>query len=335
MAPGRIHTDDERAELLRRAEFLWKRGEGTVREIAKRLDISSATLFRWRSLVDQSEREDAIPVHRKRHPNDWATNAIAVLTSADAPAATKFERLEATLKFACWLRWPADIVFQTTALPVFLLAYVRGTSSAKSMVEVEPALQKLFLESLSLDELYGALTLQIDIPGFDILGFDNKPFYDHDLLAWVVQFFLWYRAPSLDRRGAASLGKALHAIRRGGFKYSWNTTRPTFRKLWKLSAAAAPFYYVESFHSPLHWILDPSASDFVESIQEILAQPEEVRRYFQRSAWVIKKVHSRRAEQRIQFPIIPPSVRPEPVPEVALDPKIETLMRDYKSGEDR
>ncbi|MDN3570167.1 hypothetical protein [Methylobacterium longum] len=234
--------------------------------------------------------------------------------------------LEALFKFIAWLRWPTVPGDHPAAITACIVSYLTQDSTAQTLDELPPADLTLALRHIRVDVLrricsFDALTLPI----FDVWEWDGHPYSHLDLVSDVAWFLIAYE-PTTDRaRDTASLDKAFRVMQGNGFKYKWKMSKRTFTALWLKLGPAAPFHYIERYHPGLEFSIDPAQPGFAAAVDEIFAQPDELRLYIARCCGVIALLRQRldpRSLQAVSFPNFPPgfaaeAISPPPLPKGA------------------
>lgn len=329
----RVRTKSEIQRVLAKAKAMLAQG-ATMEVVSRELGVPSSSLYRWRARAATIESAKH-PPYKVRDPNEWANASIAFFCR-EHPPRDQVRSLDAAFKFASWLRWPRNVGHQNAGLAFYLLSYFRRTQpTATNLFEIAPELARLFLESVSIEELRCVFDIDLDLPAFHLPeGIYGHKFDDYDVFASITRLLLWY--PNLDnnRQKDVSIRKALFVLQEGGFRHAWPISRSRFNKIWGHAAPAAPFYYIDRFHSRFSWIFDPYATDFIESVDEIISSPREAQKYLLRSCWVIEQLKRRAVLSEVAFPEFP-QMPSEPVGPVQLERELLTLMKGYDSGSDR
>jgi len=258
--------------------------------------------------------------------------AIARLSDDADSDRTSF--LEALFKLVAWLRWPTKPHDHPAAIMACVVTYLHQKSLADTIDQLEQKDQKLLFRNVRLDTLKRVCSDDLfSLPSFSQWKLEGQPHSDLDWMAMVVWFLIAFEPKSERPRDAVSLSKAYFATQNNLFSYNWPVALRTFKSYWSLMGAASPFHYVERLHQGAKFTLDPSAQHFSDSVNDLINQPGEIRRYLARARWVIEQL-SARLDQRtlnaISFPPFPASLHPEPVSLPALSPDTAKVMARYR-----
>lgn len=327
--PAKRYSLEDRELILDRFEARYATGLPSD-EAAVGLGASMASIKRWRRGRD--------PMRGRIPPTLAQASSIdaAIIRLCDKSNLDQVSFLESLFKLMAWLRWPNKPHDHPAAIMVCVVNYLHQLNPMGTIDQIEPKYRELLFRHVRLDTL--SLICSDDVfslPSFLQWKHDEQPYTDLDWMAMVVWFLLAYEPRSDRQRDALSLGKAYFATQNGVFPYKWPIALRTFKSYWSISGAAAPFQYVERFHLGEEFTLDPSSSHFAESVNDLMKQPAEIRRYLARARWVIETLSARldkRSLDALRFPSFPTSLEAEPVAISALSPETSRIMARYRSA---
>lgn len=315
------YTAIQKRELLRELERAHLNGE-TIDAAARRLNVSAATIYRWKRQKPSSEvvaapRPDLLSVDE----------AIARLASSASEDSLKLR--EALFRFLVWLRWPTLPSDQQLGLLACVTSDLlqRGASTIQ---DLDGSSRELLLRHLDLEVLHGLGIGDLAFPFFEIWNIHQQPFDEHDVIANVVWFLIAYDTPTSQPWRSPSLKKAAFLLKENAFKHKWSVEYATFRRLWSENAPAAPFRYVERFHPGPDWRLDPADRSFYKDVDHILADREGLRLYFARCKWALEKLSQRlapKAFNAIRFPGFPPGLDSAALALPMIPPEVYAALR--------
>jgi hypothetical protein len=298
---SRRHSRAEQAEALKKAEALLKDGFSTA-WIARELGVSPASYFRWQrhaAMNDEALEHSSLP------PNALANSSIEHLLQ-DSSGPPRIDDFIAAFKFASWLRWPSQPRTQLTATAAYLICYIRRATGATYLMELDAPILEALARHVTLADLDNAYKSQLVAPNFDDWSYQrdftqaSQRFYDRDAIALIVHFLI---AKEHTRRSHRSSPR-------------WPVEDTYCRSTWRALAPAAPFLYVERFHSRLTWDLNPDDLDFLGPLSELFEDRAALHTFFANSLWVIERLRERldpRAAAIIDFPTFPSWLTPKPI----------------------
>ena len=277
----------------------------TVKAVAAKHGISTASIYRWQRQRDDIERA----INAETIAAQLDINSALKILSSDSQASVTLKR-EALFQFLVWIRWPTNRGFHTPALINCISTYLAEKFKFVSIKE---------LPSYEADVLLNYLTLDIAArlsspnaafnPDFEIVTNQKNRYDDRQFFAEVVSYLLTARDSHRGR--GPTLSRLQNLVEAGAFGPGWSMSPRTFENFWRSRAASFPFLYVEQYHSPFDWSLNPSDADFVQSVDEIVDALDGVRTYLGRVKWVIHELEQRldsRAVRHISFPNLPEQI---------------------------
>ena len=99
---------------------------------------------------------------------------------------------------------------------------------------------------------------------------------------------------------------------------------------------AAPFFYVEIYHSGLDWMLYPDSHLFVSKVDELTAAAAQFPTYFRRCKSVVsalKAAMPKGSGSPPWFPRFPTDLAEEPVQTAPLSKSIKNMLGGYRSAD--
>lgn len=290
-----------------------------VKDISAKHGISTASIYRWWRNRDEIELE--INENTINSNLDIGT-ALRLLSSyVQVPEASKREAL---FQFLVWIRWPSNRGFHTPALINCIASYLKQSHNVVAIKELPINEADVLLSYLTLDVAarFSSPNAAFN-PDFEIVTDRKSRYDDRQFFAEVVAYLLTTninyhgRQPTLDHLQSL--------VESGGFGPGWSMSPRTFEKFWRARVASFPFLYVEQYHSPFDWSLNPSDADFAQSVDEIVEALDGMRTYLGRVKWVISEMKTRldpRAVRRINFPKLPDQVEAIRTETPALNPRL-------------
>lgn len=191
--------------------------------------------------------------------------------------------------------------------------------------------RKILFSYLTLDVIgrfsspYAAFNPDFEITANRTNRYDERQFY-----AQVINYLL------LDTTGSSkphrpTLNSLQILVDGEAFGRGWWMSSRTFEKYWRAKAASSPFLYVEQYHSPFDWSLNPQDTDFAQSVDELTESVDSLRAYFGRVRWVIARlgeVLDPRAMRAISFPRLPDQIEAVPIVNPALDARLRAKIAE-------
>ena len=146
--------------------------------------------------------------------------------------------------------------------------------------------------------------------------YDDRQFY-----AQIINYLIFNEPARAHKRRRRTLDNLKTLVEVGAFGPDWSMSRRTFEQQWRSRACTFPFLYVEQYHSPFDWSLNPQDDDFAEGIDEIVSNLADFPDYLGRVSWVmqqLQRVLDPRATRLIAFPKLPRQVVaiPTAIPEL-------------------
>lgn len=292
--------------------FLQEREKGIeAREIAAKLEVSVATLYRW--VADATACGEASVCMS-------ATAAIEVLSVGEPVDREKY--ISAVIALSVWMKWPTEPRYHDAAFAALVVAYVCQTTNATKLDDLDTSSRRLIESSVPLEMIWKSCTPQsFEMPVFGEFRIDNQPYTASNVTRDIVWYLLAHAAIERRERYRPSLNKALYLLQTASFRFKWRISRRTFDKFWKKVAPSAAFEFVAQDASSFNWSLDPADPLLSTYIDEIVDDREGVIRYLSRCCWatseLVRILHPTVLRQ-IAFPAFP-----EHLP--ALEMKVEQL----------
>ena len=325
-APSIRHTQSAQDWILE--QLVEAQRQGLTREdFARKHRVSVRSIYRWQ----QQRFSDAHTVKHDVSRDLSIAGALARLI--DDRVTDRLLLLEALFKLIAWLRWPATPNNHPAAIAACIVTYLSAGQSVETLEQLDAAELSLVLRHVRIDVLRRVCTGQsISVPSFDIWPLRDQPYDELDFLANISWFLLAYQPPTTDYRDAVSLNKAYFASQNGIFRYKWPLSHNTFKKYWSLYGAAAPFLYVERFHSNLEFVLNPIHADFAESVDTLIADRTKLREYLSLCRAAVDMLSSRldrRSLQAMHLPSFPIGLEAEPFHPPGLPSHTASVIRSY------
>lgn len=297
-------------------------------DIIKQCNVSQATLYRWLRETDV------------RTPK-WRKVCVARLNDAIRRLAenrheNKWSMLDAVFTFASWLHWPSNPEYIPTGAASMLSLYALKTEGKAFASELSVEAQQALCRNILLHSMGSiASGFDFDIPVFRVDQLDDQPFTIRDLIGEGCNTLLGM-ADEADRRFAPSINKIVYLMKCGSFRYKWEVGHGTLEKTWKEFLPAAPFFYIEMYHSSLDWMLYPDSHLFVPKVEELISDAEEFPGYFSRCKAATLKLAASMPTGRslpLMFPIFPQNLASEPTAHSVLSGAIKIKLSGYRSAD--
>ena len=290
-----------------------------VKDIAAKHGISTASIYRWWRQRDDVEREINVDTIKSQLDIEGALQLLS--SDMHVPEALKREAL---FQFLVWIRWPANRGFHTPALINCIASYLKQRHDVVTINKLPSCESEVLLNYLTLDVAarFSSPNAAFN-PDFEIVTNQKSRYDDRQFFAEVVGYLL---TGDVNRRGRRpTLDHLQSLVEAGAFGPGWSMSPRTFEKFWRSRVASFPFLYVEQYHSPFDWSLNPSDADFAQSVDEIVEALDGMQTYLGRVKWVIRELKLRldpRAVRRINFPELPDHVEPIRTETPALSPRL-------------
>ena len=312
-------------EAIRIFETALEKGE-LGKEIVKRLGVSIATINRWRR-----ERERLESFSKLQQINGGQIDrAIEILLSENDDNQL---RIEAFFNLAIWQRWPTTPDMHAPAMLPLFLKYFDPNGSWKSFADIDEKNLQLILRNTSTKFLARLCSDQERTN--DYLRFPElhmKNYNDRDFLAEVVSFLLSDRNAIGAQKSKMSLKRAHFASQNQLFRVHYAQSEKTFSTLWHSLGAAAAFYYVEKYHSPVELELDPWSENFRSDVDTMLADPAVMKTYLAQVKFIVETLQDRldpRARSALVFPTFPVTLASQAVKPTPFAKDLTVIMRNY------
>jgi hypothetical protein len=313
--------------LLRR--YAAERARGiTAQDVADSLGVPLSSIYRW---IEADKKARSEPT--KSASLMTVSDAIEKLCSQGNDLSDK---MEALFHFISWLRWPTKLNDHSLMVTSCITSYFEQTRGPVALSDLKHDDQKMLMKYLRLDVLRRMCSSDfVDYPVFENFPLDGQKYDDRDLLATIVAYLLEQGKSADNSRNSASLNKAFYLNEKGAFRYTWYVSRRTMTTFWAQHSAAAPFAYIDKYHSPFDFSLDPQDEHFANDIDRILSAPADLKTYFQRCRWAVETLTAQldpRALAGTHFPQFPSLLAAEPTSPPRLTPLIKATLREYRSA---
>jgi hypothetical protein len=215
---------------------------------------------------------------------------------------------------------------------------------SKSISEDDEAGQKV---EISLDKLRLLSQLVHSEELYDLnLTAEFFPF-EQEFVADIVRFILAFESKSRSRRKAASIKKAHYFHKElGGFHHpksmhgnygsKWSKNWGGFSRRWTLYKPVFMFCYVDFYEFESKLSRAHAHPEFASFIDELLADRDGLRKFFEKSLYVYQRVRSildrRVFESLVGLPKFPKWLRPRRVYVQPLTREQQTKMEEYSFG---
>ncbi|MCJ2091475.1 helix-turn-helix domain containing protein [Methylobacterium sp. J-072] len=288
----------------------------TATEIAKKYGISTASVYRWQRQSDDIQRamNSAAPDSQIR----IADTLLQLCGDKDRePAATQ----EALFQLLCWIRWPSEPGFHAPAMINCITSYAAQKLGSLTIADLDQKQQDIIYKYLTLDLVKRLSSPQAAFnPDFEIVTNTKSRYDDRQFYAQIINYLIYNESSRTHSRRRRTLEKLKTLVEAGAFGPDWSMSRRTFEHQWRSRACTFPFLYVEQYHSPFDWSLNPQDDDFAESVDEIVSNLADFPVYLGQVRGVMQQLHrvlDPRATRFIAFPKLPgqvvviPTVAPE------------------------
>lgn len=291
----------------------------TVKAIAAKHNISTASIYRWCRQRDDIERHINAETMA---PQLNIEGALQILIS-DLRVPEILKR-EALFQFLVWIRWPTNRGFHTPALINCIASYLKQRHNVVAIKALPSHEADVLLSYITLDVAarFSSPNAAFN-PDFEIVTNQKSRYDDRQFFAEIVSYLLTEENNGHSRR--PTLDHLQILVKEGAFGVGWSMSPRTFEKFWRSRVASFPFLYVEQYHSPFDWSLNPSDADFAQSVDEIVETLDGMRTYLGRVKWVIRELELRldpRAVRHINFPKLPDQVEAMRTVPPALKPRL-------------
>lgn len=322
-------TQAERANIL--VMFKQERENGAlVQEAASTCRTPISSIYRWM----KAEVEKQNNFNKDAAALEEISFSIEALVSHQK--LKRMEIAEHLFHFFAWLRWPTKTHYHAPAVMVCLFGYLHSKYGATKASDLNSEEQAYLLKHTRLDILSKMLSSDMyDLPIFENFPIDGQLFDDRDALANICWYMLAAGKSVKNSLLSASLNKALYLLQSGSFRYNWCASRRTLSAFWAANAAAAPFLYVERFHSGLNFSVDPHSPGFAEEVDTLINNQNELRRFFGRCRWAIETLVAQldpRALHNADFPKFGPNVVAEQLKLSSLPSEIMEALKSYNKS---
>lgn len=279
----------------------------TFEEIAKKRQISTASIYRWkREEKDYITKLDTFLSFELEI--EKALNIVTNHKSHDVWALR-----EALFCIAVWLRWPTERHTQKAMMITCVCQYLRLSYGSTAISDLDDHAIKLLFKYVDL-EFLGALATP-DAPMFDFFNlqfFGNGYYSEADFLGDLTGYILSPKAISSKLRKFVLFDEIYYLIERKVFGPRWVMSRRTFQKIWSTRAVTLPFLYVSRHDKnrgfQADWEFEPQSPNFKANIDSIIENIEHVRRYLSHCRWasetMLPLLHPRTAQnvRMLNFP---------------------------------
>lgn len=283
---GRI-TDAKRRELILRANDLARTGNYTASEIADKLGVSRATLFRWRSdRIKKSNFSDL------RFVNNAITNLL------NATESDNFRLVESVASLSIWIRMPDSVELFDEALLMILFSYYRALYRTDLISLLPDDVRDGIVSNIKLDKYSnGFINQGIILPEFDYINLLDYKITERDIQFYLIETILSW-SDDFGRLNLENLiDKTLEIIR---LKYA-SLPRRMVEITWKERIHSAPFVYIEYTSSSLDWNLNPFDGRFCDQLADLCADPQEIVRYLRRVEEIYRVLAERLSRRALKF----------------------------------
>lgn len=318
-------TPEDKSKYLHEIIKNYKAGL-TTSQIARKLGISEASIYRWQRQADDIQR--AINVRSTDHKIVIEDAISALLSPRELP---KSRKVEALFQFLTWLQWPSDPGYHAAAMINCLCSYQIQSFNVKYIDDIENDWREIVLKYLTVDVARRFSSPQAGFnPDFEVVS-DAATYYDdRQFFAQVIAYLISRKFAAKRRPHKPTLDTLQTLVEEGAFGRGWSMTARTFEKFWRARAATFPFFYIEHYHSTLDWSINPQDADFAQIVEEIIENLEVFPLYISQVRWVItrmQEVLDPRASRRIAFPPLPEKIDPIAAEPPTLDPDIQEMVK--------
>lgn len=259
----------------------------------------------------------------RRRGKDHLNHAIATLL---LPSKEPFDRHKALFRVVAHLRWPYLWDQQDFAEAVMLAKYLCDKARSGDLESAE------IWKHVDLSMVIGELTFT---------GANAAPYFPIQedeidtprMIADTVRFLLAWRAPTANRRQAASLSKAHKLIAAGYFphqKISWRH----FNEQWTSYKALAALHYVNQFNMNCKFSMVPGATRFTGDVDSLLRNVGTLTKVFGQVKFVQQRLHAilpRHWDDVSDLPVFPSLLEPVEVSAPPLEESmVQHLAKEYK-----
>ncbi|MFA5952832.1 MAG: hypothetical protein WC807_21460 [Hyphomicrobium sp.] len=245
---------------------------------------------------------------------------------------TIFQRQEAFLRFICYLRHPHNPKAADFAFEIYDCLYKahhanRSPGTTKTKEAAKQLIEGKIIDLLS--NIFGGDFLEINIT-------DWKENGSLDLFAAdIVKFLLTSQPTPPNSSRGVSIKKAHYFFQKcDEYEREWDYSWKNFNNMWVKYKSIAHFMYVNVYEFNNMLYVFPSDPLFAEKIDNILADTDRLKAYFEKSFYVFNELAERldrRATETIKFPKLPRGFVPVPVFTPALSQEAIDTMARYKS----
>ena len=310
-AKARSLSASEKAKLLEEVKRDWL-SDVPMNEIVEKHGVSSASIFRWWKNADRIQfsrlsEASLFPIDISK-----TINTIAMVDYVPREIL-----VECLIKVITWVRWPNEPEFHTLGIIRCLCSYVRKTTSSNNLSDLNEDWRKILFPYLSLEIVDSAFSTWAPfIPDYDIVSNGKSRNDDLDLYAKITHYLISDPFSHKGRMIRPSLKTAGQLLREGIFGRRWTMSDRTFQSRWRMRGISFPFLYIERYHSPLDWNINPQEANFAEVVDALLQDLEELKRYFAMVAWTQNRLLlqlDKRAQRGLHFADFSKSISPIPV----------------------
>lgn len=302
------------AEREKYVELVYDKIESghSLRSAVKEVGINIASFYRWEEEIKGAKHRSA-KFGESRLPT--VDEAIATLVHYQNHG--YIDRLVAICRLRAWMLWPTEPEVHEPAVVACLLAYAAKDPSVRYLKDIQSGLLAALAGYMRIDAIMAFYDWSANIgPRFEELRQYSSRYSDRDAMAEVVRYFLFTAISGNKYHVKPSLNKAFYVIQAGYVDSNLQISERVFDGYWKKYAPSAPFIYVSNYATNLSWELDPTASSYLECVDELMSKREDVRLYLARCKFVTEIMRAnldRRALDRVRYPVFPEELDATPI----------------------
>lgn len=292
---------------------------------AKKIGVSASTLYRWKRQIDSNQK------YKPGSTRDRSAVNKSINTLIYCENCTKYQFIEVLFIFISWLRWPSELNDLQAAVTVCVTNYVSQNSSASKISELSYNDQQFLFQHIHMDDLRTMVSPNKEyFPYFDRFLIDDQPFDERNYMANIVWIVLGYHKSAINKKSRPSLRNTHYILQKELFQFNWKISLRTFRHKWRLSGAAAAFYFVEEQAHSIKLSVDPNDDQFSFEIDKIFSDRSALITYMRNCKWAVEQMRMQldpRAFQKLWVPDFPAELEPLPFQIAPLPQAVITLIK--------
>ena len=271
------HSAAERLRLYQIYQHEFSLGN-TTEEIARKLNISASTLYRWQR---QAFNEANTPFTKSK----TISNIIEVLSRSIS--CCSYQLVDNICSFNAWLRWPRKAKYHYHATTAAILQYTVSKYGTGRIGDLNDDFSHGINSRLSLHEIANTyspnFTGHVDFVQYNL---GEQKYTEIEVAANLG----WYLFISKDR---PTFDGAYKTLSEGVGHHTYDFSRSTFQEFWRNYLPSAPFLFVQTYYSGLTWTPDPFSPAYRDLVDEIISQPSERRDFFANARAAVSKAKGR------------------------------------------